>query len=304
MITGTFTTSATSGAVSVGYTGTAGTLTASPTTSSVVDNNSGVGTRTFNFVNHCTQPVAFAMNGGGIGIYGCTTDADCDSKTNLPGAFACGTTAVGPGGVQGGCFWKNPSPTSGDFVLVPSTGTATVYLTEYSYTYTPPATPENPNPGPVTAVWSGNVAGRTGCTSATPGSCATAYCGSSTTPANGNCAPGCWLSSAFFTSGDERCNQVQTAMIYQLSTASIYRCLWCRAVGTTSASNPYTCGSAGITTNQGQWCRNAGRLFMGIGGAGAPSVSYVWVADQGYQPNFLCDKFYLYYHRPKHLPVD
>ena len=103
IITGTFTTSATSGAVSIGYTGTSTPYKASPTTSSVINNSTGVGTRTFHFVNNCSESVAFAMNGGGIGISGCTTNADCDRKTNSPGAFACGTTANGG---QGGCFWK------------------------------------------------------------------------------------------------------------------------------------------------------------------------------------------------------
>ncbi len=279
VITGTFSSASSHGAVTVGYTGSAAPYTASPTTSSVINNSSGVGTRTFFFVNNCSQDVAFAMNGGGIGISGCTTDADCDAKTNLPGAFACGTTANGG---AGGCFWKDPSPINGNFVLSHNGGTATVYLTEYSYTYTPPATPANPNPGSVTAVWSGNVAGRTGCTSTTPGSCNTAYCGSTTTAANGNCAPGVGFqvpaSLAEMTlepSTDSYDLSVINGLNLPMSMVP--------SGGTTSATNPYTCGSAGITTNQGSGTGTLGGCSWSLGTT-VPSVSYVWVANQGTSP--------------------
>ncbi len=280
VITGTFTPTVSSGAVSVGYVGTTGTHTASPTTSSVINNSTGAGTRTFSFVNNCTQDVAFAMNGGGIGIAGCTSDADCDRKTNLPGAFACGTTANAG---QGGCFWKNPSPTSGNFVLTKNGGTATVHLTEYTYTFTPPATPQNPSPGAVTAVWSGNVAGRTGCTSGTPGSCATAYCGSSTTAANGNCAPGVGFqvpaSLAEMTlepSTDSYDLSVINGLNLPMSMAP--------SGGITSASNPYTCGSAGLTSAQGSGGTGTLGACSWSLGTTVPSVNYVWVSDQGASP--------------------
>ncbi len=283
VISGTFTTTATSGAISVGYTGTSGALTTPVTTSSVVNNSTGTGTRTFNFVNNCSQDIAFAMGGGGLGISGCTTNADCDTKTGLPGAFACGVTANGG---AGGCFWKNPAPADGNFVLTKSGGphsTATVHLTEYTYTYTPPAVPKNPNPGPVTAVWSGNVAGRTGCTSTTPGSCDTAYCGSSTTQADKNCAPGVGF-------------QVPTSQIemtlqpsrdnYDLSVINGLNVPMSMTPGsgTTDPSNPYTCGSPGITANQGSGGTGTlGGCGWGLG-ASVPDVKYVWVANQGGSP--------------------
>lgn len=280
VITGTFTTSASTGAVSVGYTGTAGTFTASPTTSAVINNNTGVGTRTFIFENKCSQPVYFAMNGGGLGISGCTSNADCDAKTGIPGAFACGTTANAG---AGGCFWKDPAPTSGSFLLPATNGTATVYLTEYVYTYTPPAIPSNPNPGPVTAVWSGNVAGRTGCTSGTPGSCATAYCGSATTPANGNCAPGVGFQvpatlaeMTLQPSGDSYDLSVINGLNLTMSMAP--------NSGTTSPTNPYTCGTAGSTANQGS---GSGGILGACAwnlGTTVPSVNYVWVANQSGSP--------------------
>lgn len=280
VITGTFTPAVSQGAVSIGYSGVAGTNTASPTTSSIINNSTGVGTRTFTFVNNCSQDVAFAMNGGGIGIAGCTTNADCDRKTNLPGAFACGTTANAG---QGGCFWKNPAPTNGNFVLPKTSGTAIVHLTEYTYTFTPPPTPKNPNPGPVTAVWSGNVAGRTGCTSGTPGSCATAYCGSATTSANGNCAPGVGFqvpaSLAEMTlepSTDSYDLSVINGLNLPMSMVP--------SGGTTSPSNPYTCGSAGLTTNQGSGGTGTlGGCSWSLGST-VPSVSNVWVSDQGSSP--------------------
>ncbi|HTM63739.1 MAG TPA: thaumatin family protein [Gammaproteobacteria bacterium] len=277
VITGTFTTTAGSGAVSVGYTGTSGSLTASPTTSSVINNSSGVGTRTFNFVNKCTQDIAFAMNGGGLGISGCTQDSDCDAKTHLPGAFACGITANGG---KGGCFWKNPAPTDGNFVLPKNTGMATVYLTEFTYTYTPPSTPENPNPGPVTAVWSGNVSGRTGCTSSTPGSCNTAYCGSTKTAANANCAPGVGFqvpaSLAEMTlqpSGDSYDLSVINGLNVPMSMAP--------DSGTTNPNNPYTCGTAGAITDQGSGASGTLGACAWDLGTKAPSFSYVWVANGG-----------------------
>ena len=283
VITGTFTTTATSGAVSVGYTGTAGSFTASPTTSAVINNSTGAGTRTFNFVNNCTQDIAFAMNGGGIGISGCTTNADCDAKTKLPGAFACGRTANGG---AGGCFWKDPSPADGNFVLTKTGGartTATVYLTEYTYTYTPPAVPSNPNPGPVTAVWSGNVSGRTGCTSTTPGSCETAYCGSTSTQADGNCAPGVGFqvpASLMEMTLEPSTDSYDLSVINGLNIPMSM----VPASGTTSPTNPYTCGSPGLTTDQGSGGTGTlGGCGWGLGTT-VPSVSYVWVANQGSSP--------------------
>lgn len=284
VITGTFTTAATTGAVSVGYTATAGSLSAAATTSAVINNSTGSATRTFNFVNNCTQDIYFAMNGGGLGIAGCTTDAQCDAKTGIPGAFACGVTANGG---AGGCFWKNPAPTSGNFQLAPS-GTATVYLTEYTYTYTPPATPSNPNPGPVTAVWSGNVAGRTTCTSSTPGSCDTGYCGSTTTAANGNCAPGVGfqvpvslMEMTLQPSGDSYDLSVINGINVPMSMTP-------GGGGITDPSNPYTCGSPGLTTNQGSG--GTGTLgacpwtFTPTTTAPATQYNYVWVANGGTTP--------------------
>lgn len=278
VITGTFTPTATHGAVTIGYVGSVSIYTASPTTSSVIS-SSGVGTRTFTFVNNCTQDVAFAMNGGGIGIAGCTTDADCDRKTGVPGAFACGTTANAG---QGGCFWKDPAPTNGNFVLNKNGGRATVQLTEYSYTYTPPATPANPNPGSVTAVWSGNVAGRTGCTSATPGSCDTAYCGSTSTAANGNCAPGVGFQVP--ASLAEMTLEPSTDS-YDLSVINGLNLPMSMVPngGTTSPTNPYTCGSAGITTNQGTGTGTLGACSWSLGTT-VPAVNYVWVSNQGGSP--------------------
>lgn len=284
VITGTFMTTATSGTVTVGYSASAGSLLASATTSAVVNNNTGTGTRTFNFVNNCSQDVYFAMNGGGLGISGCTTDADCDAKTHLPGAFACGVTANGG---AGGCFWKDPAPTSGVFKLNHSGGTATVYLTEYTYTYTPPAIPSNPNPGQVTAVWSGNVAGRTTCTSAVPGSCDTGYCGSSTTAADANCAPGVGfqvpvslMEMTLQPSGDAYDLSVINGMNVPMSMTP--------GSGTTSPTNPYTCGSPGLTTNQGSG--GTGTLgqsawtFTPTTTAPATQYNYVWVANGGTTP--------------------
>lgn len=279
VITGTFSPTTLRGAVTIGYKGNAAPYSASPTTSGVI-NSSAMGTRTFSFVNNCTQDIAFAMNGGGVGIAGCTTNADCDAKTKLPGAFACGKTANGG---AGGCFWKNPAPLNGNFVLTKNGGTNTVYLTEYTYTYTPPATPTNPHPAPVTAVWSGNVSGRTGCTSATPGSCATAYCGSTTTPADGNCAPGVGFQVP--ASLAEMTLEPSTDS-YDLSVINGINLPMSMVPngGTTNPNNPYTCGSPGLTTNQGSGGTGTLGACSWSLGTTVPSVNYVRVANQGPSP--------------------
>ena len=57
--------------------------------------------------------------------------------------------------------------------------------------------------------------------------------------------------------------------------------------GTTSPTNPYTCGSAGVTTDQGSGSTGTlGGCSWSLG-TEVPSVNYVWVANQGGTPT-LC----------------
>ncbi len=262
VITGTFTTASTSGAVSVGYTGTATSASASATTSAVINNTSGQGTRTFLFENDCPQPVWFFMNGGGQGqLWGCTSNASCDALSGVPGAFACDPTAYNSTtGQHGECFWKSPAPANGIYQLTANGGTNTVILTEYVYSPTP-AQP---------IVWSGNIAGRTGCTS---GVCETADCGGGT----GACPVGVGFNQpaiqaepTFQTNGDSYdvtgINGLNVPMSMGPTNA------------TRDATNPYTCGSPGIIADQ----VSTGGTIGGCTWAFTPPVlNYIWVADAG-----------------------
>ncbi len=262
VITGTFTTAATSGAISIGYTGTSGSLSASPTTSSTINNNIGHGTRTFTFVNNCSQPVWFFMSGGGQGqLWGCTNNASCDSLSGVAGAFACDPTAYNSTtGQHGECFWKSPVPSNNSYELTAGGGTNTVVLTEFVYHPTP-AQP---------IVWSGNIAGRTGCTS---GGCETADCGGGT----GACPVGVGFNQpaiqaepTFQTNGDSYdvtgINGLNVPMSIEPTNA------------TRDATNPYTCGAPGITTDQ----TSTGGTIGGCAWTFSPPVlNYIWVADAG-----------------------
>jgi len=265
VITGTFITAATSGVVSVGYTGKADSLSKSLTTSAVINNSSGHGTRTFTFVNSCSQPVWFFMGGGGQNIWGCTSNASCDSLSGVPGAFACDPTAFNAATNQHGqCFWKSPAPASGSYYLAPNGGTTAVVLTEYVYSPTPPQ--------PI--VWSGNIAGRTGCSLTDPSqACATADCGggSGACPVGqGFNQPAIQAEPTFQTNGDSYdvtgINGLNVPMSMQPLNA------------TPDSFNPYTCGSPGITSNQ---TASGGT----IGGCSwtftPPSLAYQWVASGG-----------------------
>lgn len=264
VITGTFSTAITTGVVKIGYTGTSGSLSASPVTSSVINNNTGHGTRTFTFVNNCSQKVWFYMNGGGAGIWGCTTDATCDTLSGVAGAFACDPTAFNAKtGQHGQCFWKSPKPANGNYELAATNGMNTVILTEYVYSPTPPQ-PE---------VWSGNIAGRTGCNGS---SCATADCGagSGACPVGrGFSQPAMQAEPTFQTNKDSYditgINGINVPMSIEPLNA------------TQDPTNPYTCGSPGITTDQ---VATGGT----IGGCPwtftTPSLAYNWVAEGSSTP--------------------
>lgn len=261
VISGTYNTSATSGTVQVGYTGTAGSLSANALTSTVVNNSTALGTRTFNFVNNCSQQIWFAFNGGGQNIWGCTTSTDCDNLSGTPGAFDCNPSAHNAAtGQNGQCYWKNPAPADGQYALAATNGTQTVILTQHVYSPTP-AQP---------IVWSGNIAGRTHCTSS---GCETADCGGGT----GACAVGVGFNQpamqaepTYQTNGDSYditgINGINVPMSIQPSNAS------------QDATNPYTCGSPGITSNQ---VATGGTIGGCSWSFSPPTLAYNWVADAG-----------------------
>lgn len=149
--TGSFTTSATSGPVKVGYTYTNGALTASPVTSTVVNNSSAKVSRTFTILNKCTQTVWFGFVGGAVNTNACKSNKDCGNGSTCNPAANSG---------KGECFYNNPTPTSNLYQLAQNASN-TVPISDYGLQY----------------VWSGNVAARTGSTCAT-GTCETADCAS------------------------------------------------------------------------------------------------------------------------------
>lgn len=152
IITGTFSTAATSGTVSVGYTLTAGSLSAAVNTSAFVSNTSGKGVRTFTFVNNCGVNVWFGLVSGNINGNACKSDNDC------PPHSICNPAANAGAGY---CFYPAPVPANGVYQLSSGGGTNTASITDYGFQF----------------VWSGNLAGRTGCTGS---GCVTADCGGGT----------------------------------------------------------------------------------------------------------------------------
>lgn len=169
VVTGTFTTAATSGAVTEGYTMTSGSLSTSPTTSSIINNSSTSSVRTITMVNQCGQNIWFGLVGGAV------SSAPCNNTTLIcPYGSTCNPTANNG---NGECFYNTPAPANGDYLLPASGGTNTVQVIDNGLEF----------------VWSGNIAGRTanvpaGLLCAT-GACATADC-TGGTGGNKACPPG------------------------------------------------------------------------------------------------------------------
>lgn len=219
---------------------------------------SGVGKRTFSFVNKCPYTVWFAFSGGAQ-LTGCATDADCDAKPGVTaGTFACDPASAGGAGQ---CFWRNPTPANGSYELSPLTGTNTVELTERVYNFSPTQP----------FVWSGVIAGRTGCSG---GTCETADCGGGGTGGcdvgKGFIQPAMQFEPTFQTNVDNFDITSINGLNVPMSVEPIN--------ATRDSFNPYTCGASGITSNQ-----------VGTGGTiggcswtfTPPSNAYIWVADAG-----------------------
>ncbi len=169
IITGSFVTSATSGAVTEGYTYASSTISAEATTSSVI-NPSAYPVRTLTFVNNCSQDVWFGAVGGNVNYNGCQSDTQC------PSGSSCNPTAVGVDTstgqtVTGGCFYTSLSPADGNFHLTAGGGHNTVTIIDYGLQYP----------------WNGNVAGRTYCSSTF---CQTGDCGTNSHGVIGVCPTG------------------------------------------------------------------------------------------------------------------
>jgi len=150
-ITGSFTTPATVGAVSIGYTLTSSSLSSNVTSSSAINNNTGATVRTFTFQNNCGVSVWFGLVSGNVNGNPCKTNSDCTYPSICNPAANAGA---------GYCFYPAPAPANGVYELAPSTSN-TASIPDYGFQY----------------VWSGNMAGRTNCNGST---CATADCGGGT----------------------------------------------------------------------------------------------------------------------------
>ncbi len=124
--------------------------------------------RTLTFVNNCTFPVRFSLNGGALPAP--------FSNTNCPSPFA------DPDAATGLCYWHNYSAnTPNNFDLAALGGTATVTI--------PIPTPGSPlnNTG---LQWSGNMSASTGCTSPAT-ACSYVTCG------NNNSTTACTVGQGF-----------------------------------------------------------------------------------------------------------
>lgn len=151
IVTGSYITSATSGAVTVGMTLTNGTLTGTATTSTIVNPSSKNGVRTITFTNNSAQTVWFGLVGGAVNTNPCTSDSQCSQGSSCNPSANAGA---------GECFYNTPVPVNGSYQLTNGQSNS-VLIPDYGLQY----------------VWSGNMAARTGATCAT-GTCDTADCGS------------------------------------------------------------------------------------------------------------------------------
>lgn len=247
-VTGTYTTAATSGPVTIAYTMSNGGVSGSVTTSTVVSNISGKVVRTINFVNNCSQAIWFGAVSGSNST-GCKTTADCQYPSLCNPAAAKG---------QGQCFYPAPAPANGVYELSASGGTNTVAITDSGLEY----------------VWSGNIGGRTTCSS---GTCTTGDCEGGT----GACPTGTGMSQP--VSLAEFTMQSKTIDSYDVSILNGTN-VGVQILPTTSftfanAFQPpeYNCGSPGKVT-QTNGLGNCQWTFDPTGiGTPAPSYRYVYV---------------------------
>lgn len=180
--------------------------------------------RIITLVNQCGFPVWFGFASG-------SAQKSCKVDTDCPAGAVCANT---------NCFWKNPQPADGNYQLDPKGGTKQIFI---------PVT----NVKSDAVVWSGAVAGRTGCKS--DGSCETAGCGkdSSSGP---TVVGGCKTSVGFDQPATEAeftfTNTYDTYDIEMINGYSIPIKMAPDAMPWKS-DNPYVCGIPGDEKPQGQF---------------------------------------------------
>lgn len=128
--------------------------------------------RTFTFKNQCTIPVTLGIASGAAAsinpnpaivpqdLQSCLIDTDC-----YPGSKCIPVTST-----LKHCFWLNPTPQNSQYTLAANTGNTTAVFPAYD--------------NGVDIIWSGGIAGRTGCVN---GTCDTADCGTPTPGTIGAC---------------------------------------------------------------------------------------------------------------------
>jgi hypothetical protein len=117
--------------------------------------HAAVSGRTVLFINQCSVPIWLGLSGADV-HHSCNSDSDC------PQGASCALATKE-------CFWSNPAPEDGHYLLAPQGGKNTVIV---------------PDTSPIVVngqaqIWSGTLAGRMGCDLAhsPTGTCATAACG-------------------------------------------------------------------------------------------------------------------------------
>lgn len=204
--------------------------------------------RTIQLHNECPFPVWFGFISGYTGT--CAVESDCPA----------GSTCVDRGAGGKACFWKTPVPTNNNFRLEANGGTNSVTLPIY------------PN---LDFIYSGAVAGRTGCTAS---GCQTADCGAGT----GACPAGRGFAQpatqAEFTLGRTNTDFYNIELINGLNLPISMAPVLTGA----KDPNPYNCGAPG-TTNP----------LPPLGGCNwdftPPAVEYNWVRAGGAACNANAD---------------
>ncbi len=212
-----------------------------------------IATRTITFVNNCHFPVWFGFAGGSTNSKNaspdkptlCTSDSDCFT----------GSSCIQTGSFKQ-CFWNNPQPANNNYQLAANGGSNTVNIPVYN--------------NPTNAVWSGAVAGRTGCTNA---NCETATCSRT---ADGACDP----SRGF----DQPATQAEFTFNNQQGSSDYYDIEVINGINipvqmspdttVTDPQNPYFCGSPGSTAKQGLLGQCSWTFTP-------PSNDYQWVKSGG-----------------------
>jgi hypothetical protein len=230
----------------VNYTGGSGTTASLSTSTTVV---AALGTsRTVTFLNQCSFPVWFSLNGGQL-----TSSPTCSSDAQCPTGTSCSS-------VNNKCFWKNYAPNgsgggSTPYELAANGGTNTVTI---------PLTSADPN-----VQWSGNFSASLGCDNSS--SCSQASCGNSggTTA----CAAGVGFSQP--ATEAEITMNISTSDSYDVETINGFHIPISMTPGPFVTPNNYVCGVPGAFT--------AGNGFGSCNwqNAAPPGNGYYWVTSGG-----------------------